>query len=169
MSRMTVVRQLVPLMLLNLSTGCTAGVVGGAQTLCDQAADHVAACGVSRLPDTGECNATKQRLAAQILSTPCSDMPLRQTFSSSKCDSIWSQFFYVSCWGHSGSDDSGSDDNTPSGGECKPLGAFCYLDEDCCSQQCDWDSARCFKQTEYSTSCYCDNLCVEMGDCCDDC
>jgi hypothetical protein len=73
------------------------GCHGGVESICDQAADHVAACGVTNLPHTGECNAAQQELAARVLELDCADMAQRESFTGASCDSIWA-LFKPSCW-----------------------------------------------------------------------
>ena len=132
---------LVSLTMLAGATGCAPGTVGavGSQTVCAQAADHLAACGVTELPDTGACTATKERLASQILNRSCADVAGRTTFSNSGCDSIWS-LFNPSCWGSD--DDSGTDDGWTGGSSGEGSSGQCFCDDvcesygDCCDSSC---------------------------------
>jgi hypothetical protein len=131
---------LVTLTMLAGATGCAPGAVGaeGAQTVCVQAVDHLAACGVTDLPDTGACTAAKERLASQILNRSCAEVAGRTTFSNSGCDSIWA-VFNPSCWGSD--DDDGTDEGLTSGS-----GRRCYCDNICeswgdCCDDC-WSSKK---------------------------
>jgi len=157
---------LVTLTMLAGATGCAPGTVGavGSQTVCAQAADHLAACGVTELPDTGACTATKERLASQILNRSCADVAGRTTFSNSGCDSIWS-LFNPSCWGSD--DDSGTDDGWTGGSSGEGSSGQCFCDDvcesygDCCDSSCGGG------KNGSSSHCFCDDVCESYGDCCD--
>lgn len=77
-------------------TACTV-VVGGDETACDLAVDHLATCGITTLPEIGECTPAKAQRASQLAATACADLGMRSSFTSSSCDSAWS-IFNPSCW-----------------------------------------------------------------------
>jgi hypothetical protein len=121
-------------LLVGLTTGCNLGEVGGAESVCDQAVEHLAACGITSLPDTGSCNPTKQRFASQILQLGCADMNQRTSFSGASCNSFWS-LFNPSCWG---SDEPEGSSGGYAGDPGEQNGGKCYCDDlcvewnDCC-------------------------------------
>lgn len=110
--------------------GC-AGIVGGAESSCDQAVDHMALCGVTDLPDPGTCSPEKEQLAAQILEKSCAEIGERSTFSGSSCSSVWA-IFNPSCWFGGGGGGGGG------GGNGRPLGASCTWDSDCAAGKCQF-------------------------------
>jgi len=173
-SRGTTLLTLTTILLAGLTAGCTLGSVGGAETACDQAVSHLASCGVTDLPDVGECTATKQQLAARILNQSCADVSARSSFSGSSCGSVWS-IFNPSCWGDSGGSQgaggSSIDEPAPgaSPGKCY-CDAKCHQYNDCCAscQQAPNPGA---EEPENGSpgKCFCDAACYKYNDCCPSC
>jgi len=79
-------------------TGCVGALSASEdadESLCAQAVAHLAACGITNLPDPGVCNAAKREIAREVLAGDCAALGDRSTFSS--CSGFWS-LFNPSCW-----------------------------------------------------------------------
>jgi len=167
-------RTLAMTLALPLLSACGAATVGGDESPCGQAVDHLTSCGVTNMPDYGECDAAKQQLAQAILAKPCADFGDRSTFGF--WGDLLSNFFGS---GGPGDDDEGdswfgggggwfggdSDDDEYSK---KPNGATCHWNSDCASGRCgsglfSWLSHTC--QPADPDPAYDDSLTDPCADC----